>query len=133
LSKDIFIAGQTLGMRLQAISHLMQWPALDLRRCHNVGPEIDQKVVVNQCGGTLGQASSAECACLCAVSAVAKSFRKGIRSGGSKKGKGHIRWHWFSDAEHHKNYMLAGSRNTVGASILPSCGSTRACCRQTAD
>jgi hypothetical protein len=38
-------------MRLQAISHLIQRTAVHVRRRHDVGPEINQQIIVDQRSG----------------------------------------------------------------------------------
>ncbi len=62
---------------------------MDMRGRHNVGTEINQQIIVDQCSGPFPKTRPTQRACLGAVSALAKSLWEGIRSAGSKESNDH--------------------------------------------
>jgi len=77
---------QMIGMRmgLQAMLYVIQrTTTVQVRRGHKVGSQINQQIVVNQCGGPFPQTWPPESSCLDAISTFAKILREGIRRCGS--------------------------------------------------
>src|SRR2546429_832205 len=79
-----------VGMRLQAISHLIQRTAVNVRRRHNVGAEINQQIIIDQRSRPFPKTRPTERACLGAVWALAKSLWEAICGGCSKESDGHL-------------------------------------------
>jgi hypothetical protein len=96
-------------MCLQTIPHLMQWPAVDLRCCHDVRPKINQHLVVDQRCGAFAEAPRSCRARLGAVSAAAKSLWESICGSGSKECDDGLRGHFFKNVLNTKNIRSTGA------------------------
>src|SRR5260221_13370800 len=104
-----------VGMRLQAISHLIQRTAVHVRCRHNVGTEINQQIIIDQRSRPFPKTRPTERAWLGAVWALAKSLWEGICGGCSKESEGHLLTR-LSDA---LTYLRSGMSRIASSTHTP--------------
>src|SRR5258706_14170298 len=79
-----------VGMRLQAISHLIQRTAVHVRCRHNVGTEINQQIIIDKCSSPFPKTRPTDRECLGAVWTLAKRLWEGICGVCHTENEGHV-------------------------------------------